>query len=101
MATTFAPWAKCDRPDARSSRSPDGVIVVTMQRVPGGLFVERVIQRPKVARVVQAATFPTPSSFHHWCAADPARFEFPLLYTKLEHDAEELFADHAEAHVAG
>lgn len=101
MPTTFAAWAQADRPDARTLRSTDGVLIVTMRWTACGLFVERVLRRPKAARVVQATVFDTPRSFHRWCDADTARFEYPLLYSKLTRDAGELFADHADAQAAG
>ena len=101
MAATFAPWAKGDRRDARSARSPDGVLVVTIQRIARGLFVERIAQRPRAARVVQAFVFTTAGAFHRWCDADAARFEYPLLHLRLGHNADELFGDHADAQVAG
>lgn len=101
MPTTFAPWSEVDRHDACIQRSPDGMLVVTVQRTPGGIFVERVIQRPGTARIVQAIAFATPSSFHRWCDADVARFDYPLLYSRLSRDADELFAHHADTHVAG
>lgn len=103
MAITFAPWARADTHGARDARrvaSPDGVIVVALRRTPAGLFVERVIQRPGTSRVVQVVTFDTLASFRRWCDANAARFEYPQLFSKLIHDADELFADHAEARIA-
>ena len=101
MATTFAAWARADRPDALTLRSRDGALAVTMQATAGGLFVERVLQRPKAAQVVQIAVFDTPGSFQRWCDADPARFDHPLLFSKLIRDAEKLFAAHANARATG
>lgn len=101
MTTTFAAWARANRPDALNLRSPDGVLIVTLRWTACGLFVERVLQRPKAARVVQATVFDTPRSFHRWCETDTARFEYPLLYSKLARHADELFHDHADAQVAG
>lgn len=101
MPTTFAAWARANRPDALTLRSTDGVLVVTMRWTACGLFFERVVQRPKAARVVQAAVFDTPESFQRWCDADLARFEYPLLYSKLARDAGELFANNADAQAAG
>lgn len=101
MPTTFAAWAQADRPDALTLRSTDGVLAVTMRWTACGLFVERVLQRPKAARVVQATMFDTPGSFQRWCDADAARFEYPLLHSKLTRGASDLFADHADAQAAG
>ena len=101
MPTTFAPWAAADRHGAHIVRSPDGVLVVAMQRVRGGVFVERAVQRLGAARVVQAIVFHSASSLHRWCDADVARFDYPLLYSRLVHDADDLFARHAAAQVTG
>ena len=101
MPTTFAPWSAVDRHDACTERSPDGILVVTVQQTPGGIFVERVIQRPGTARIVQAIVFATATAFHRWCDADVARFDYPLLYSRLSRDADELFARHAAAQVTG
>jgi hypothetical protein len=97
MPTTFAPWAAADRHGARIARSPDGILVVAMQRVRGGIFVEREVQRTGAARVVQSIVFATASSFHRWCDADVARFDYPLLYSRLRHDADELLDCHVDA----
>lgn len=101
MAAPFAPWARADRREARGGRSPDGVLVVTIQPIVGGLFVERTVERPGAARVVQNFVFTTAEAFHRWCDADAARFDFPLLYLQLRHDADELLAEHADAQVTG
>lgn len=101
MPRTFAAWAEANRPDARNSRSTDGALAVTMRWTACGLFVERVVQRPKAARIVQATVFDTPGAFRRWCDADPARFEHPLLYLKLTRDAGQLFAEHANAQATG
>lgn len=101
MGTKRVPWTSVHRFDARVSRSPDGVIVISMQRTPAGLFVERVVHRFPCARAVQAFTFATADAFQRWCHADSARFKYPLLYARLERDAAELFADHDEAQAAG
>lgn len=101
MATRRAPWTTLHRFDARVSRSPDGAIVISMQRTTAGLFVERVIHRLPSARAVQAITFTTADAFMRWCQADPGRFEYPLFYARLERDAAELFADHDEAQRTG
>lgn len=101
MPTTFAAWAQVRRPDALTLRSTDGALAVTMRWTACGLFVERVLQRPKAARVVQAVVFDTPQSFQRWCNADAARFVYPLLYSKLVREAGQLFANHADAQAAG
>lgn len=101
MIKTFAPWVAPDRHDARTVRSSDGALVVTMQRTPGGMFVERAIQRPGTSRVVQAAVFGTPEHFRRWCDADGARFDYPLLYASLARNADAMFARKADSVTAG
>ena len=72
-----------------------------MQRTPVGVSVARVVQRPNAASAVQVIAFADVSSFHRWCDADVARFDYPLLYSTLKRDADELFASEVEPHVAG
>lgn len=101
MTTKFAPWAATDRPSAFSVRSDDGVVAVALQRTSGGVFVERVIQRPGIARVVQAFVFPDAGSFHRWCDADMARFEYPLLHSRLGRYADRLFDSQVAEQTSG
>lgn len=101
MPTNFAAWAHASRPDALIQRSTDGALVITMRWTACGLFVERMVQRPHAARVVQAVVFDTPGSFQRWCDADASRFAYPLLYSKLARDADDLFSNHADAQAAG
>ena len=98
---TSAPRSELGRYEACTERRPDGILAVMVQQTPGGIFVERVIQRPGTARIVQASVFATATAFHRWCDADAARFDYPLLYSRLVHDADDLFARHAAAQVTG
>ena len=82
-------------------RSDDGLVAVRMQRTRTGVSVERVTQRSNTARAAQVIAFADASSFHRWCDADVARFDYPLLYSTLKRDADELFASEVEPHVAG
>lgn len=101
MDRTFAPWVAPDRLDARTVRSGDGELVVTMQRTSHGIFVERVIQRPGTSRVVQDVVFGTPDQFRRWCDADQARFDYPLLYASLARHADALFSGSTGSGSAG
>ena len=94
MKTHFAAWVSRDSPNALTLRSADGVVVVSLQRARGGIFVQRALQRHGTARVVQSANFNTPGDFRRWCEADAARFHYPLLSAKLARHADELFNDH-------
>lgn len=101
MTTAFGLRAQADRRDVRTVRSDDGLVAVRMQRTQSGVSVERVTQRSNTARAVQVIAFANPISFHRWCEADVARFDYPLLYSTLKRDADELFASEVEPHVAG
>lgn len=101
MDRTFAPWVAPDRRDARTVRSDDGAVVVTMQCTPEGMFVERTIQRPGMSRVVQAVVFGTADQFRRWCDADQARFDYPLLYSSLARNADAIFSGSTDAASAG
>ena len=94
MKTSFAAWTSRDSPNTLTLRSADGVIAVSLQRTRNGVFVQRALQRHGTARVVQAATFNTSDDFRRWCAADAARFDYPLLSAKLARHADELFNRH-------
>jgi hypothetical protein len=101
MNRTLAPWVEPDRLDARSVRSGDGALVVTMQRTSHGIFVERVIQRPGTSRVVQDVVFGTADQFRRWCDADRARFDYPLLYANLARHADALFSANTDSGSTG
>jgi len=101
MDRTFAPWAAPERRDARTVRSDDGALVVSMQWTPEGMFVERTIQRPGMSRVVQDVVFGTADQFRRWCDADQARFDYPLLYANLARNADAIFSGNADAIPAG
>ena len=101
MDRTFAPWVAPDRRDARTVRSDDGALVVTMQFTPEGMFVERTIQRPGMSRVVQVVVFGSADQFRRWCDADQARFDYPLLYSSLARNADAIFSGSTDAASAG
>jgi len=101
MTTAFGRRTQADRRNVRTVRSDDGLVAVRMRRTPSGLSVERVTQLANTARAVQVIAFANVSSFHRWCDADVARFDYPLLYSTLKRDADELFASEVEPHVAG
>lgn len=101
MDRTFAPWVAPDRHDARTVRSSDGALVVIMQRTPHGMFVERVIQRPGMSRVVQDVVFGTADQFRRWCDADQARFDYPLLYASLARHADAMFSGNTDSGATG
>ena len=61
-------------------QSGDGVVAITLQRTTHGLLVERVQHRPAGSQLAQSMLFRDAVAFATWCAADPARFEHPLLH---------------------
>ncbi|WP_144290092.1 hypothetical protein [Ideonella sp. A 288] len=91
MKTTFAPWTEGERPEVVTECSPDGTVTVSLQCTADGLFVRRMVQRSGAARVMQAARFGTRAEFHRWCAADAARFNYPLLSDKVTRHGDDLF----------
>ena len=101
MNRTFASWVAPDRHDARTVRSSDGALVVTMQRTSHGMFIERVLQHPGTSRVVLDVVFDSAEQFRRWCDADRARFDYPLLYASLARHADALFSENTESGSAG
>lgn len=62
-----------------------------LQRVAGGLYVERE-EIPRCGlRTQQSVQFADAEHFKQWCDNDPVRFEHPLLYLSLKRDADELW----------
>jgi hypothetical protein len=101
MTTAFGRRAQADRRNVRTVRSDDGLVAIRMLRTSSGVSVERVTQRANTERAVQVIAFSNARSLHRWCDADVARFDYPLLYSTLKRDADELFASEVEPHVAG
>ena len=101
MKSHFAPWTLPGRRDACTIRSPDGVAAVTIGRAGEGVFVERTLQRPGRARVVQATVFTTAEDFRRWCDADALRFDYPLISHALIRHADELFNRHESTDAIG
>lgn len=64
-----------------------------LQRVEGGLYVEREeIPRSEGATVqVQSVRFADRARFEQWCDDDPERFEHPALFIELRRVADELW----------
>ncbi len=62
-----------------------------LQRVNGGLYVEREEIPRHGVRVCQSLLFKERASFERWRGDDPIRFEHPLLYGQLQRDAEALW----------
>ena len=73
-----------------------GEVSFFLQRVAGGLYVEREEIPRRGLRTVQSVHFTDPAAFNRWCEGDPVRFEHPLLHVNLKRDAEALWRIDAE-----
>lgn len=68
-----------------------GAVHFFLQRVNGGLYVERE-EIPRCGiRTCQSLQFSERADFERWRTADPIRFDHPLLYLQLQRDAESLW----------
>ena len=68
-----------------------GEVHFLLQRVAGGLYVEREEIPRHGLRTVQSVHFVEPAAFNRWCDGDPVRFEHPLLHVKLKRDGDDLW----------
>ena len=67
-----------------------------LQRVAGGLYVEREEIPRRGLRTWQSIEFADAQRFSTWCDADPVRFEYPLLHVQLRREADALWHDHRD-----
>lgn len=79
----------CDSTAPLRLESGDGVVAITLQLTANGLLVERVQHRPAGSQLTQAMLFRDVVAFAAWCAADPARFEHPMLHERLRREGDE------------
>ena len=79
--------------DARllSAQGRRGEVRFFLQRVAGGLYVEREEIPRRGLRTMQSLRFVNAAKFNRWCDADPVRFEHPLLYVSLKRDGDDLW----------
>jgi hypothetical protein len=82
-----------DADTCRSLRTQgrQGTVLFFLQRVTGGLYVERDENPKHGLRNIQSITFPDADSFKRWCDDDSVRFEHPLLYVQLKREGDELW----------
>jgi hypothetical protein len=71
-----------------------------LQRVAGGLYVEREDIPKRGLRNIQSVAFSDAASFQRWCDADPVRFEHPLLHDQLKRAGHELIGSEPSANSA-
>ena len=74
-----------------SARSPDGTLTIRLCPRPSGVAVQRNELRTSGACVVQWMFFPSASAFVAWCASDPLRFAYPLLFINVSRTGRDLF----------
>lgn len=74
------------------ARSSEGEVHFFLQRIAGGLYVEREETPRRGTRTSQSLVFGDRGSFERWCADDPVRFRHPLLHAQLKRDGDALWA---------
>jgi hypothetical protein len=62
-----------------------------LQRVAGGLYVEREEIPRHGTRTCQSLHFSDHARFEQWCDEDPTRFEHPLLHARLKRESNALW----------
>ena len=68
-----------------------GSLRLFLQRVAGGLYVEREDSRRRGIHTCQLLHFSDRARFEQWCDDDPIRFAHPLLYARLKRDGDALW----------
>ena len=76
-----------------SAEGRRGEVRFFLQRVAGGLYVEREEIPRRGLRTQQSVQFTDAEHFRRWCDNDPIRFEHPLLHVSLKRDADDLWGD--------
>jgi hypothetical protein len=74
-----------------NAEGSQGVPRFFLQRIAGGLHVEREDPPQHGIRFQVALQFHELECFKQWCDSEPVRFENPLLYLRLKRDAEDLW----------
>lgn len=63
--------------------SNNAAVTLVLRRTTHGLLIERTQRQTVGMSLVQALVFSDRTSFDHWCAFEPLRFEDGLLFGKL------------------
>ena len=96
-AVSEPPWPKPSEADPQNTvrraetRGAEGSVQFFLQRINGGLYVEREEIPRHGTRTCQSLLFSDRAGFERWCNDDPARFEHPLLHARLKRDGDELW----------
>ena len=88
---TLTPAARLSISSSFEASSEDGVVRLRVQTTQTGIFVERAFVHPSSALVVMDVHFEDAAEFGDWCNADPARFEYPMLFLSLKRHGCDLF----------
>lgn len=88
---TTAPSVGRSASSSYEASSEDGVVHLRVQATETGIFVERAFVHPSSALVVMDVHFDDAAQFGTWCNADPARFEYPMLFLSLKRHGCDLF----------
>jgi hypothetical protein len=62
-----------------------------LQRVVGGLYVEREDIPRLGPQTLQSLQFMAEGAFREWCDNDPVRFEYPVLHIDLKRHGDQLW----------
>lgn len=84
-------YAKVDIARNAGALGSEGAVHFFLQRVVGGMYVEREEIPRRGARICQSLQFADRSSFERWCDDDPIRFEHPLLHRQLKRESDALW----------
>jgi hypothetical protein len=71
--------------------SDDGVLSYTVKPVGARLFIQRTQNCRTGNLAVQCLLIADPDDFGRWCAAEPTRFTYPLLFDRLRRCANDVF----------
>lgn len=75
-----------------SAKTHRGEVRFFLQRVAGGLYVEREDIPRLGLRSNQSLQFDDAAGFRQWCDDDPVRFEHPTLHIDLKRQSDELWS---------
>jgi hypothetical protein len=76
-------------------RSDDGRLFYWLRATHAGLWVQRDrLRQDSRARLVQSHVFRSGAAFARWCDADTVRFDYPVVFTRLQREGSALLSRH-------
>ncbi|HEV6967934.1 hypothetical protein [Roseateles sp.] len=84
---------KAGGPGGHLLTSRDGTLAIAIRSTPVGLWVERRHCPLSGPRTAHTLIFESPATFDKWCAAEPLRFDDPILYDALRREGHEAFGE--------